>query len=242
MDKAWGMRARRAGAESTGCNCEESSGQQFCPNLCHSTYLARCICPPNLQRCPCARHPLCVLPCSCPLILGRSISHCVRPVPHRPRGKCALCATTRRRVNGRRRRMRRPPCSLVRHACLELRRLMPTGWSCQVGAGLLGLITSTLFPPFWILLKTVFEPTTESQYDTLHLLRPVIKMRICTHKKARQNETNNCVLHLLSPVISLCFYHPRKKERNLREILTNKSGNHYQNLYLAPLPYATPSH
>jgi len=49
---------------------------------------------------------------------------------------------------GRRRRMCRPPCSLVRHACLELRRLMPTGWSCQVGAGLLGLITSTFFPPF----------------------------------------------------------------------------------------------
>jgi len=104
--------------------------------------------PPNLQRCPCARHPLCVLPCSCPLILGRSIGHRVRPVSHRPRGKCALCATTRRRVKGRRRRMRRPPCFLVRHECLELRRLMPTGWSCQVGAGLLGLITSTFFPPF----------------------------------------------------------------------------------------------
>ena len=150
MDKAWGMRARRAGAESTGCNCEESSGQQFCPNLCHSTYLARCICPPNLQRCPCARHPLCVLPCSCPLILGRSIGHRVRPVLHRPRGKCALCATTRRRVKGRRRRMRRPPCSLVRHACLELRRLMPAGGPCQVGAGLLGLIVSTFFPPCFL--------------------------------------------------------------------------------------------
>jgi len=93
--------------------------------------------PPNLQRCPCTRHPLCVLPCLCPPILGRSIGHRVRPVPHRPRGKCALCATTRRRVKGRRRRMRRPPCSLVRHACRELRRLMPTGWSCQVGASLL---------------------------------------------------------------------------------------------------------
>ena len=46
--------------------------------------------PPNLQRCPCARHPLCVLPCSCPPILGRSIGHRVRPVPHRPRGKCPL--------------------------------------------------------------------------------------------------------------------------------------------------------
>jgi len=30
---------------------------------------------PNLQRCPCARHPLCVLPCLCPPILGRLISH-----------------------------------------------------------------------------------------------------------------------------------------------------------------------
>jgi len=83
--------------------------------------------PPNLQRYPCARHPLCVLPCSCPPILGRSIGHRVRPVPHQPRGKCALCATTRPRVKGRRRRMRRPLCSLVRYACLELGRLVLTG-------------------------------------------------------------------------------------------------------------------
>jgi len=100
--------------------------------------------PTNLQRCPCARHPLYVLPCSCPPILGRLIGHRVRPVPHRPRGKCALCATTRQRVKGRRRRMRRLPCSLVQYACLELRRLMPTGRPCQVGAGLLGLIASTI--------------------------------------------------------------------------------------------------
>jgi len=107
--------------------------------------------PPNLQRCPCARHPLYVLPCSCPQILGRSIKHRVRPVPHRPRGKCTLCATTRPRVKGRRRRMCRLPCSLVRHACLEFRRLMPTGWSCQVGSGLLGLITSTF--PFQVFMS-----------------------------------------------------------------------------------------
>jgi len=37
------------------------------------------------------------------------------------------------------RRMRRRPWFLVRHACLELRRLMPAGWPCQVGACLLGL-------------------------------------------------------------------------------------------------------
>jgi len=38
--------------------------------------------------------------------------------------------------------MRQPPWSLVRHACLELRRLMPAGQPCQVGAGLLGLFAS----------------------------------------------------------------------------------------------------
>ena len=151
MDKGWGMRARRAGAGSTGCNCWKSSEQQFCPNLCHSTYCSRCILvssPPNPERCPCARHPLCVLPCSCPPILGRLIGHRLRPGPHQPHVKCALCATTRRRLKGRRRRMRQPPCSLVRHACLELRRLMPTGRPCQVGAGLLGLIQ-------WILLLLI---------------------------------------------------------------------------------------
>jgi len=61
MDKAWGMRARRAGAESTGCNCEESSGQQFCPNLCHSTYLARCIRPAQSATLP-VRTPPAVRP------------------------------------------------------------------------------------------------------------------------------------------------------------------------------------
>ena len=35
-----------------------------------------------------------------------------------------------------------PPWSLVRHACLELRQLMPAGRPCQVGAGLL-LFAST---------------------------------------------------------------------------------------------------
>ena len=44
---------------------------------------------------------------------------------------------------GRRRRMRRPPWSLVRHECLELCRLMPAGRPCHVGAGLLSLFAST---------------------------------------------------------------------------------------------------
>ena len=35
--------------------------------------------------------------------------------------------------------MRRRPWFLVRHVCLELRRLIPAGWPCQVGAGLLGM-------------------------------------------------------------------------------------------------------
>ena len=44
--------------------------------------------------------------------------------------------------------MRRRPWFLVRHVCLELRRLMPAGWPCQVGAGLLGLFASTFFLSF----------------------------------------------------------------------------------------------
>jgi len=51
--------------------------------------------------------------------------------------KCAFCARSGRCVKGRRRRMRGRPWFLVRHACLELRRLMPAGRPCQVGAGLL---------------------------------------------------------------------------------------------------------
>jgi len=47
--------------------------------------------------------------------------------------KCAVCTVNGRCVKLRRRRMRRPPCSLVRHACLELRRLMPAGGPCQAG-------------------------------------------------------------------------------------------------------------
>jgi len=57
---------------------------------------------------------------------------------------CPLC-NSRRCVKGRRRRMRRQPWFLVQHACLELRRLMPAGWPCQVGAGLLSLFASTFF-------------------------------------------------------------------------------------------------
>jgi len=41
--------------------------------------------------------------------------------------------------------MRQRPWFLVRHVCLELRRLMPAGWPCQIGAGLLGLFTSSFF-------------------------------------------------------------------------------------------------
>jgi len=56
--------------------------------------------------------------------------------------KSAVCAGSGRCVKGRRTRMRRPPWSLVRHACLELRRRMPVGRPCQAGAGLLGLFAS----------------------------------------------------------------------------------------------------
>jgi len=37
------------------------------------------------------------------------------------------------------------PWFLVRHACLKLRRLMPAGRPCQVGAGLLGLFNLRVF-------------------------------------------------------------------------------------------------
>jgi len=58
--------------------------------------------------------------------------------------KYALCARSQQCVKGRRRRMRRRPWFLVRHACLELCQLMPAGWPCQVGAGLLGLFVNSL--------------------------------------------------------------------------------------------------
>ena len=51
--------------------------------------------------------------------------------------KCAFCARSGLCVKERRRRMRARPWFLVWHVCLELRRLMPAGRPCQVGAGLL---------------------------------------------------------------------------------------------------------
>ena len=90
----------------------------------------------------------CVLSCSCPPILGRLIGHCMCSGPSLLCVKCVLCTKSGRCVKGRRRRMRWRPWFLVRHVCLELRRLMPAGWPCQVGPGLLGLFASTFFRPF----------------------------------------------------------------------------------------------
>ena len=47
--------------------------------------------------------------------------------------KYVLCARSRQCVKGRRRRMRWRPLFLVRHACLELCRLMPAGRPCRAG-------------------------------------------------------------------------------------------------------------
>jgi len=68
-------------------------------------------------------------------------------------------------VKGRRRRMRQRPWFLVRHVCLELRRLMPAGLPCQVGAGLLGLFASTFFRPFpSFFFFSASIPSSESRF------------------------------------------------------------------------------
>jgi len=101
-----------------------------------------CVAAPS--RCPCWLQYVCsswVATCCCALFA-------VSFLPTR-RGaelfvKYALCARSRRCVKGRRRRMRWRLWFLLRHACLELCRLMPSGRPCQVGAGLLGLFVNSL--------------------------------------------------------------------------------------------------
>jgi len=39
MDKAWGMRARRAGVGGTGCKCRKPSEREVCSHLCRRTLL-----------------------------------------------------------------------------------------------------------------------------------------------------------------------------------------------------------
>ena len=83
-------------------------------------------------------------------------ARCVYPPPLSLRRRtaapdtAALCEMrplcySRRCVKERRKMMRWRPWFVVRHACFKLRRLMPAGWPCQVGAGLLGLFASTFF-------------------------------------------------------------------------------------------------
>ena len=72
-----GQGMEHAGVGGTGCNCRRSSEQHF-SHFCVTVHTGRgASAPPNLKRCSCVRHSLCVLSCSCPPILGRLIGHCV---------------------------------------------------------------------------------------------------------------------------------------------------------------------
>ena len=66
-------------------------------------------------------------------------------------------------------KVRRPPWSLVRHACLELHRLMPAGRPCQAGAGLLGLFASTFFRPFFVVLPDYQEYRAKQKFVSFFL-------------------------------------------------------------------------
>jgi len=81
MDKGWGMRARRAGAGSTGCNCWKSSEQQFCPNLCHSTYCSQCIRPAQPGTLPVRTPPAVRPPLFMPSDLGNINQPSLAPGP-----------------------------------------------------------------------------------------------------------------------------------------------------------------